>query len=311
MKSKIFLIVIVLLFSSYSSGYCASNIPNTGIISKFKNHCPQLTPSKNYSEENYIQNQACNNDTAEIKSLFNKQKTYLNTSNIEELKKLYSENYLSNDGFDKETLFKLYEDTLKNHPDIKYDIYITKLTVEGCYATVRAINKSTATTAEKSQITGDNGLLTIDMETVFYLKKTGNEWQIFAEQTTSEKTSLLYGDCKNSGIELFAPECIASNTDYTAILKLPVKYSQYAMGSIKKDPIIFPSPQTPDIFKAFDSIGVIERIFKSNTKGNNETVAASVVFALPKTDKYNTIDIKISGLGVLLQRVNVITPPQK
>lgn len=298
MKSKIFLVITVLLFLSYSPSYCESNISNTGIISKF-------------NEKNCIKNEICTNDTTEVKKLFDKQKTYLNTSNIGELKKLYAENYLSNDGFDKETLFKLYEDTLKNHPDIKYDIYITKLSVEGCYATVKAINKSIATTAEKSQITGDNGLLTIDMETAFYLKKTGNEWQIVAEQTISEKTSLLYGACKNSGVELFAPECIASNTDYTVILKLPEKYSQYAMGSIKKDPIIFPSPQTSDIFKPFDSIGIIERIFKSNSKGNNETVAASVAFALPKTDKYNNMDIKISGLGVLLQRVNVITPPQK
>lgn len=311
MKLKIFVITSLLLFLNCSAGYCDQNAINNGIISGFKEQCCKLIPPKNHSKNDYVEIKTCTNDVAEVKNLFGKQKTYLNTSNIEELKKLYSEDYLSNDGFNKESLFKLYEDTIKNHPDIKYDVYIRQLSVCGSYATVKVINKSNATTAEKSTITGDNGLLTIDMETVFYLKKTCGEWKIVAEQTISEKTSLLYGDCKTAGIKLCAPECIAANKDYSAILKMPAKYAQYALGSIKKDPIVFPSPQTSDIFKPFDSIGVIERLFTSNSKGNNETVSASVAFALPKKDKYNNIDIKISGLGVLLQRVNVINPPQK
>ncbi len=301
MKLKIFLTAIIFIFLSNTCGYCESN---SNIILKFKNNSQKYQCCE-------IKNKACMEDVLAIKNLFEQQKIYLNTLNIEKLKLIYSDDYLSNDGFDKETLFKLYEDTIKNHPDIKYDIYITKLSVDGSYATVKAINKSTASTAEKSQITGDKGLLTIDMETVFYLKKSCGVWQIVAEYTLSEMTSLLYGDCKNSGIKLFAPECIAANTEYTASLKMPEKYAQYAMGSIKKESIIFPTPQTPDIFKPLDSIGLLERIFKSNSKGNNETIAASIALALPKKDKYNNINIKISGLGVLLRRVNVITPPQK
>jgi len=310
MKLKTFSITVLtltLLICSNSFCFCNVDITDESIETKLKTHCSSFC---DFNKNNTTPVKApCYDSTAEIKQLFNEQKNCLNTSNIEGLKKIYSDDYISNDGFNKATLFNLYQDTLKNHPDIKYDVLISKLSVEGNYATVKAINKSTATTAEKSNITGDNGLLNIDMETIFYLKKTGAEWKIVAEQTISEKTSLLYGDCKNVGIQLFAPEYICANTEYTATLKMPAKYAKYAMGSIKKELITYPAQETPDIFKGFDSIGLVERIFKSNAKGNNETIAASVAFALPKIDKStNNIDIQISGLGVLLQRVNVIVP---
>lgn len=245
-------------------------------------------------------------NTTEIKEFFQQQKVLLNESNIEELKKCYAEEYSSNDGFNKNTLFKLFEETLKNHPDIKYDIAITDLTVNEDCATVKTCNKSIATTAEKSDVTNDKGILSIDMETVFNLKKTNDHWEIVSEKTTAEKTSLFYGSCKNSAINLCAPTEIEPNTEYTVTLEVPERNAKLAMGSIKKEIITYPAQEIPDIFKSFDSIGVIERIFKSNNTGNNETVAASVAFAAPNINKNTSdLDIKITGLGILLQRINV------
>lgn len=310
MKFRV-LLGVFLFLGTISYGFCDQSLPDESIISKLRSNCAMSCPPNFEEKKPYTPKEHCAKEYKEIKKLFEKQKKYLNAGNIEGLKKMYSDNYISNDGFNKETLFRLYNDTVKNHPDIKYDICILKLSTDGTYASAKAENKSIASTSQKSEITGDKGLLTIDMETVFYLKKTAGNWQIFAEQTVSEKTTLLYGDCKNSGVKLCAPECIGANTEYTATLKLPEKYSKYAMGSIKKELITYPSTEGPDIFKPFDSIGLIERIFKSNSDGKNETVAASVAFALPKIDKSNNIDIKISGIGVLLQRVNTIPAEQK
>ncbi len=247
----------------------------------------------------------------EIKKVFEQQKCFLNGAKIDNLKNLYSEDYMSNDGFNKATLFDLYKETLKNHPDIKYEIVVTKITVDGDYATVKTINKSTATTAQKSEVTNDTGLLSVDMETIFYLQKKGEIWQIVAEQTISERTSLLYGECKNAEIKLYAPEFITADKEYTVGLELPEKYAQFAMGSIKKELITYPSEDPGDIFKSFDSSGNIERIFQPNSKGQNETIAASVAIASPCLGPNNNLDVKISGIGVLLQRVNVFFGPQK
>ncbi|MDD3420513.1 MAG: hypothetical protein PHE78_07960 [Candidatus Gastranaerophilales bacterium] len=244
-----------------------------------------------------------------IRKLFYAQQVFLNNANIERLKSLYSENYKSNDGFNKDDLFKLYADTVKNHPDIKYDVVLTNIKIDGDYATVRAISKSKATTSKKSSITNDNGILSIDMETIFYLKKNGENWQIVSEQTVLERTSLLYGDCKEADIILCAPELVQSNEEYTVSLRVSPKYAKYAMGSIKKDLITYPAQNSPDIFKIFDNTGEIERIFRANNTNHNETVAASVAFASPTITKSKNLDLKISGLGVLLQRVNVLSSP--
>jgi hypothetical protein len=246
----------------------------------------------------------------EVKRVFEQQKCFLNEAKIDNLKVLYADDYLSNDGFDKNTLFQLYQDTLKNHPDIKYDIFITKITVDGDYATVKTVNKSKATTLQKSPITNDSGLLSVDMETIFYLQKKCGLWQIVAEQTISERTSLLYGECKNADIKLFAPEFISTDKEYTVGLEVPEKYAKFAMGSIKKELITYPSEDPGDIFKVFDSSGLIERIFQPNLQEKNETIAASVAFATPSLTGTNNLDLKISGIGVLLQRVNLYSAPQ-
>jgi len=248
------------------------------------------------------------NNYAQIRNVFEKQKFFLNHSKIDKLEELYSDDYFNNDGFDRETLFKLYQDTLDNHPDIKYDVIITKITADGDYATVKTVNKSTATTANKSSITNDNGLLSIDMETIFYLENKGGTWQIVSEQTISERTSLLYGECKNADIKLYSPEFLPSDKEYTVGLQIPEKYSGYAMGSLKKELITYPSQDPNDIFKTFDSLGMIERIFRTNKQGKNETVSASVAFAKPTVKADKSLDFKISGLGVLLQRVNIYFP---
>lgn len=272
-----FIFAISLLFFNVSNSYAFSNVPKSFV---------------------------------EIQKVFEQQKCFLNEAKIEELKSLYSEDYSSNDGFDKNTLFNLYQDTLKNHPDIKYDILVTKITVDGDYATVKTVNKSTATTLQKSQITNDNGLLSIDMETIFYLQNKSGLWQIIAEQTISERTSLLYGECKTANVKLYVPEFIPAGKEYTAVLEVPEKYSKFTMGSIKKELITYPSEDPGDIFKTFDSVGIIERIFTSNTQEKNEMIAASVAIATPYIGTNNNIDTKISGIGVLLQRVNLFFGPQ-
>jgi hypothetical protein len=250
-------------------------------------------------------------DDLQIKKLFLEQQVLMNTAQIDKLKTLYSDNYVSNDGFDKSALFNLYQDTVKNHPDIKYDVYVTKITVDGDYATVRTVSKTKASTCEKSQITHDNGLLSIDMETMFYLKKIGQDWKITSEQTLAERTTLLYGDCKNADIKLCAPEMVEENSEYSAILKVSPKYAKNAMGSIKKELITYPAQNVEDIFKGFDNTGELERVFKSNDSHYNETIAASVAFASQQSGRPNSLDFKISGLGILLQRVNILPLPEK
>lgn len=242
----------------------------------------------------------------EVKKTFEKQKRALNEFKIDELKSLYTENYTSNDGYNKEKLFNLFKDTWKNHPDIKYDMSITKIKLNGDYATVKTISKTTASTAEPSDITKDNGDLNIDAETIFHIKKIGKSWKIYAEETLSEKIYLLYGSCKDMNIKFYAPELVNADSEYTASLKVPVQFAKFAMGSIKNEVIVYPESETKDIFRSLGSNGILERVLKSNTTNNNETASAYIAFTEPFFDKANNIELRVSGLALIMQRVNVI-----
>ena len=242
----------------------------------------------------------------EIKKFFEEQEQCLNQAKVEPLKRFYAENYQSNDGFNKKSLFELYEHTIKNHPDIKYTIKIKSLNVEGDYATVQVFSTATATTLEKSPITGDNADLYISANTIFYLKKNGKNWQIVNEKTLFEKTCLLYGSCKNIHIKLIAPSLISEGEEYTATIQVPLKYSKIAMASIKKDLITYPAKDSKEIYKLLDREGVLERVFRANTTGKNESVAVSLAVAGSASNLVDLQDIKVEGLGIYLQRVNVM-----
>lgn len=246
----------------------------------------------------------------EVRKTFEQQKNALNEFKLDELKSLYSDNYTSNDGYTKENLFSLFKDTWKNHPDIKYDMSITKIQLNGDYATVKTLLKTTATTAEPSEITKDTGYLNIASETIFHVKKIGKSWKIYAEDTLSEKIYLLYGSCKDMDIQFFAPELVKADSEYTASLKIPSQFAKFAMGSIKNELIVYPEAETKDIFKSISTNGILERVLKSNTTCNNETASAYVAFTEPFFDKANNIELKVSGLALIMQRVNVIPQSQ-
>lgn len=247
------------------------------------------------------------NPNLEIKKFFQEQEKCLNQAKVEPLKRFYAENYQSNDGFDKKSLFELYENTLKNHPDIKYSIKIKNLTIQGDYATVQALSTAHATTIEKSPITGDNANLYICANTLFYLKKNGQDWQIVNEKTLFEKTCLLYGICKNLHIKLITPDLVSAGDNYTATLEVPLKYSKIAMASIKKDIITYPAKDSKEIYKLLDRDGVLERVFNANTTGKNESVTVSLAIASSASNLINLQDIKVEGLGIYLQRVNIMS----
>jgi len=242
----------------------------------------------------------------QIRKFFEAQEKALSLGKIDDLKTFYAENYQSNDGFDKKSLFELYGNTVKNHPDIKYKIKIKSLSVQGDYATVQTLSTARATTIEKSPVTGDNADLYISACTIFYLKKNGKNWQIVNEKTLFEKTCLLYGSCKKIGIRLIAPSLVKAGEEYSVTFQIPPKYAKIAMASIKKDVIVYPAQDSKDIYKLLDQEGSLERVFRSNISGKNESVCASLAVAGGVPDFNNLQDLKIEGLGIYLQRVNIM-----
>ena len=84
-----------------------------GFIADKKAQAEQTRIEKNYKKE--------------ILALFDKQDTYAKKYDLKALKTLYSQNFVDNDGYNKEVYFSLIEDTWDTYPDITYETKIKNI----------------------------------------------------------------------------------------------------------------------------------------------------------------------------------------
>ena len=124
---------------------------------------------------------------AQIQSFFKKYNRYSSKNNIEKLKELYSEDYINNDGFNKETIFKMMEMASGAYKDVSYITEIESIKVEGNYAVVKAYEIAKGETIKVIEKLQDTGSILSEIYYTDYLKKEGNKWKIVATEINSEK----------------------------------------------------------------------------------------------------------------------------
>lgn len=229
-----------------------------------------------------------------------------NAHDYEKLSALYAENYINADGLNKETYFDLIKKTWESYPDIKYNIFINNVSVEGNLAVAQVSETAIASTDSKSGAISERGLLESSSNSVYYFEKINNEWKITSDHIIFEKTYLRYGSAKETPIELSAPNQIAADTPYTATLSIIPPKDSLIIASIGKENITYPQTVADEIFRKLPDSGTLERIFKSNKLNLNEYAVAS--FGITKAEIKNSSEIKIyiTGLGFVMTRINVI-----
>ncbi len=245
------------------------------------------------------------NVSKEIRNLVYLHTKYSNEFKVDKLQNLYSSDYINADGMGKEKLFKLVNDTWKNYPDIKYASQIKEIKISPKYVVVFSSDKATATTAKKSEITNDYGELFSTSENVMYFKKVGRDWKIFAEKVLSEKTSLRYGCAKKIQISMEAPESVNPSDEYTVSLRVNKAPNTVVVSSIASEPIVFPEVHSKEAFRQLNDKGLLERVIKANATNNNEMAVASLGFTETYFDIYQNTRLKVTGLALIMQRVNV------
>lgn len=244
-------------------------------------------------------------DEQKIKKLVTKMANNYNTRNIEQLKLCFSENYVSADGFDKETYFKLVSDGWNIYKDLKYETVLNKIEINGSYATVYVTETASGETNKGIKDVAGTGTLNTISNSVYYLQKYGKEWLIDTDFMASELTTIKYGSAKNVPMSINAPYTINPKQLYTVTLKVDKPKNTILLASISNEPYIYPQVEPSEVFRGIEKSGSLERILTANASNKNEYVVASVGFtsALLKEDK--TFDIKVTGVAFLMQRVNV------
>lgn len=230
-----------------------------------------------------------------------------NKKDLYSLKSLYSTTYISGDGLSKENIFNMINDTWKTFPDLIYTTNILKVDIQGDYASIESIDTAFTDKTNSSEFTNDCGSLISKSHGMLYLRKFGKGWKVLSDKVLSEETSIKYGSAKAIDLSLIVPSQISAGDEYTVSLNAAIPPGMVAVGSIVREPIVYPSVKTDDLFRQIvPETNLLERVLKANSENLNELATASVGFTESTEDKFGNPDVKLSGLAVITRRVNVI-----
>jgi len=312
MRKKIFLINILFLSMLFSQSIGMPSLAQEQKqVQTSQNGKSPFAAQEKPKEENTVYTYYVKNDQTETAKELNtflaKYLIDLNSHNIQKIGDYYASNYISGDGFNKDQIIDLIKQTWKKCPDLKYATVIKNLRLDNNRASIEFSEDITATTNEKSEITKDNGNINGTSHNILYLEKYGCGWKIITDKTLYEETVIKYGTAKNININFNVPEQVISGEDYTASLKIDLPADVFALGSLASVPLVYPSKQPTETFRQIPlESNMLERVIKSNKDCLNEISSASVSFCEAQRTNYTSLDLKVTGIAVVLKRINVL-----
>ena len=246
------------------------------------------------------------NEAKQIKELFKIHYEYANQHDAENLKSLYSDNFVDNDGFNKEVYFKNVVDTWDECSDVSYKAKIKSIKVEGDIALVLVEETATGTVYDNIDIGPATGEIHSKSEGIYHLEKINAKWFISGETVLSDESSLLYGDARFMNISMIAPAQVFSGEQYTATVKVDSDEKVYMIGSIEHDPIVYPAGKTNAPLRVVPPTNILERVLKANSDNLNEYAVASLAISKTKDEGLSNFKIYMVGLACVMKRINVV-----
>ena len=288
MKRIIYLLIILGMFVPvFSNGADASLVSDKGYRAE----------QKKYEK----------NEAKLIKNLFKVHFEYANQHDIENLKSLYSDNFVNNDGFNKDVYFKNVLETWNECSDISYNVKIKSIKVEGDFASVLVEETAMGTVYDNIDIGHAAGEIHSKSDGIYHLEKVNDKWLISSETVLSDESSLLYGDARFMNISMIAPAQVFSGEQYTATVKVDSEDNIYMIGSIEHDPIVYPAGKTNAPLRVVPPTNVLERVLKANSDNLNEYAVASLAISKTKDEGLSSFKIYMAGLACVMKRVNVVS----
>ena len=122
-----------------------------------------------------------------------------------------------------------------------------------------------------------------------------------------ETSKLAYGMAKDVDAVIFAPQKVLFGNDYSAGVKVFMPDGYSAIASVNNTQIVENYDMTGESFRQVPAdISVVERVLKANGENNNEAVVVSVGFTKLSQDMFKKAKMDISGLMILMQRVDIL-----
>ena len=285
---KILLFTILALFTMTCTNLCAQ---------------ASLVSTGSYRNE---QNKINKAETKQIKQLFKVHEQFANKHDITGLKTLYSDNYINNDGFNKEVYFKSVEETWEQCKDLTYASKILSVEINGNNADVSMEESAVGTIYDKVDRLSITGEIHAKSTSVYHLEKKADKWFIKGETMLSDESALLYGDARFMNIELIAPSQVGSGETYTTIVSTDADDNTVIVGSLEHDPVVYPTKTPNGPLRTMTKTHILERYIKANTDNINEYAVASLAISKSLTDKLGGTKVYMAGVACLMKRINVV-----
>ncbi len=242
-----------------------------------------------------------------IKELIAIQGILANKHDIEALKPLYTDNYVNNDGFNKELYFKNVKETWDECKDLTYETEILSVEINGDNASVYVSEISTGTVFETSEDIAVAGEIHSKSTGIYHLNKIGGKWFISGETLLTDESSLLYGDARFMNIELQSPYQVGAGETYTTTLKIDADDKTFTIASIGSDPVTYPSSLPSGPLRAMPKSNVLERVLTANKDNINEYAVASLAISKTSGETLEDYKMYMAGLACLMRRINVVS----
>ncbi len=307
--NKKFLLSLMILTAFICSGssqvFAAPAVPKINAQTEVKVD----TNNNEYTEAEIIKRVSLKNKfqkspEAQIQSFIKKYNHYSEKNNFAKLKEMYCEDFINNDGFDKETLFKMMEMASGAYKNTKYSTEIEKIKITGKYAMVKARETASAETDNLTEKINDTGIVNSQTDYVDHLVKEGNKWKIQATEILSEEVSMKYGEAKNMNVEIISPACVPAGSEYEVSISANTPDGSFALGSIVNERIVFPQEQNKDIFRAIKN-EKLARVLTANKDGKNEYTTISIALTRAEVEPPQ-VNINMTGMAFSMKRINVI-----
>ncbi len=242
----------------------------------------------------------------EIKKLFKIHNEFANKHDIKGLEALYSENYMNNDGFNREVYFKSIKETWDTCKDLTYNTKIISINITGDYASVNVEEKASGTINDTIDFAPISGELHSKSTGIYHLEQVNGKWFITGETALTDESSLLYGDARFMNLEIQSPNQVEAGEIYTTTVKVDGDSDMFIIGSIDADPVTYPANTPKSELRPMPQSQVLERLLKSNTDNINEYAVASLAISKAKNMGSDKFKVYIAGLACIMKRVNVI-----
>lgn len=240
----------------------------------------------------------------EIVQLFSQIDEFSKKYDIDSLKKLYSENFIDNDGYTKDVYFSLVQDTWNTYPRISYATKIKNININGNYAIVETEETSIAVADDLTK--NLKGELYSQAKCIYHLRRVAHKWKVTNENVLEEVSTLKYGDARFVGMDIEVPQMVGAGQEYTATLNVDLPSSNLVVASINQEKIINPVEKSEEIIRRLDETQSLARSFYANTDNVNEYIVASVGVTKSEEVDDETVRVYPNGLAFVMVRVNVV-----